>query len=108
MYAADVFPPDEIEPVAALGRSWADAIEAVVILVTRTGAGSGVLIARDRVLTAHHVVPDVSVLANAGVRQGMHGSNAGTRLLPQPSGFFRTSPELDYTVFSIEPVTWVT
>lgn len=103
----DVFPPDELEPVATLNSDWASVIEAVVMVVTRARQGSGLLIAPDVVLTAHHVLPDESALAHAGVRRGMHGPDAGTRLTPRPSVLFRTSQALDYTVFSVAPVAGV-
>jgi V8-like Glu-specific endopeptidase len=104
---ADVIGDEEIDSVAGLPPVWAPVIGAVVRIATPATTGSGFFIASDRVITNHHVVPAPDLLAHGGVRSGFHGASLGVDVHVEPDTFFRTSPELDYTVFAVQPVPGV-
>jgi V8-like Glu-specific endopeptidase len=104
---ADIIGTDDLQPVAGLPPVWMPVIGAVVRITTPAESGSGFFIAADRVITNHHVVPDATQLARGGVRSGFAGQSAGVRVTVPADPYFVTSPELDYTVFEVEPVPGV-
>lgn len=104
---ADIIGDEEIASVAGLPPVWRPVIDAVVRIATPATTGSGFFIASDRVITNHHVVPDPEPLLRGGVRCGFHGRSLGVEVAVEPDTFFRTSPELDYTVFAVQPVPGV-
>jgi len=105
--ASDIIGQDELVPVAGLPPDWVPVIGAVVRIATPATTGSGFFIASDRVITNHHVVPAPELLARGGVRSGFHGPSLGVDVRVEPDTYFRTSPELDYTVFAVKPVPGV-
>jgi V8-like Glu-specific endopeptidase len=104
---ADIIGDEEIASVTGLPPVWAPVIGAVVRIATPATTGSGFFIAPDRVITNHHVVPAPEVLARGGVRSGFYGASLGVDVRVEAGTFFRTSPELDYTVFAVQPVPGV-
>ena len=101
---ADVIGDPEFASVAGLPPVWGPVIGAVVRIATPATTGSGFFIASDRVITNHHVVPAKEPLLRGGVRCGFHGGSLGVEVVVDPDTCFRTSPELDYTVFAVQPV----
>jgi V8-like Glu-specific endopeptidase len=104
---ADIIGNDDLDPVSRLPPVWTPVIAAVVRITTPAETGSGFFIARDRVITNHHVVPDAAALARGAVRSGYFGDSAGVRVTVVPGGFFQTNMELDFTVFAVEPIAGV-
>lgn len=104
---ADIIDEPGLVSVAGLPPVWAPVIGAVVLIATPATTGSGFFIASDRVITNHHVLPAPEPLARGGVRCGFHGAELGVVVRAEPDTFFRTSPELDYTVFAVQPVPGV-
>jgi V8-like Glu-specific endopeptidase len=72
------------------------------------GSGTGFLIGGDRLLTNHHVLPDVQAAAHCTALFNYQRASAGheetiTELKLAPERFFQTSAADDWTVVGMEP-----
>lgn len=114
-------PPDEVD--AALERLlegsdllpalWFGAgsrrADAVALVKTPEGAGTGFLVSPELLLTNHHVLPDPDLAGSASARfryeEDADGNITRAKTFPlRPDRLFVTSPtaELDYTVVAVE------
>jgi S1-C subfamily serine protease len=101
---ADIIGPDDLASARDLPPVWAPVTGAIVRITTPAETGSGFFLADDRVITNHHVVPDAAALAGGGVRGG---PSLATLVTARPDAYFRTNPDLDYTVFAVERIPGV-
>lgn len=80
--------------------------EAVGRVMTLGGPGSGFLIAPDLFITNHHVIPDELVAEKADIefnyQENWEGAMEAVHRYTLDRSFFRTVPELDYTIVRVK------
>lgn len=93
--------------------SWLDAARGRASAVARVdvpnGSGTGFLVSRWLLMTNQHVIPDASVAratqCRFGFQEDLDGQMRDTKRVGcDPTRFFRTNAELDYTLVAVEPL----
>jgi endonuclease G len=97
--------PDDSEPAHRIAAE-VIADDAVALIQIGAKRATGFLVAADRLMTNHHVLPDPATAQRAVVRFGYRATadgklREGAVATLHPRGYFKTSEPLDYTVIGI-------